>query len=190
MPAYSITARAEAPAFIPVPEHAGLKYTLAALYLPHTSCGIVSPFKGILTICFLASLTALLTALGTSRALPNPIPTLPFLSPTTTSALKLIDLPPFVTVVQRLILTTVSSIFIGSSKRAKRFSFFRNSNCIFLQLQLRLLSFRGTYNHLYQTQLLQYPYFLPLLQSFSQQFQQQPHSLRTSSVSEDLEIAL
>src|SRR5262245_47851847 len=45
---------------------------------------------------------------GTSFALPTPNPTTPWPSPTTTSALKLRFLPPFTTLVTRLMETTVS----------------------------------------------------------------------------------
>ena len=55
-----------------------------------------------LTIFFLASCVAFLIASGTSRALPVPTPTCPFLSPTTTRAENLKFLPP---------LTTLATLF-------------------------------------------------------------------------------
>ena len=57
---------------------------------------------------FLAASIPFLIAEGTSFALPTPNPTTPWPSPTTTSALKLRFLPPFTTLVTRLMLTTVS----------------------------------------------------------------------------------
>src|SRR5258708_34669212 len=44
-----------------------------------------------------------------SPALPRPTPTRPFLSPTTTSALKLKRRPPFTTLAERLMNTTFST---------------------------------------------------------------------------------
>ena len=58
---------------------------------------------------FFAFSFALLTAEATSLALPNPIPTCPFPSPTTTNELKRMLLPPVVAFETRLIQTTVSS---------------------------------------------------------------------------------
>src|SRR6476646_5520417 len=73
-----------------------------------------------------------LMADGTSFALPTPKPTTPLPSPTTTSALKLRFLPPFTTLVTRLIETTVSLI---SSCDASTFSRFRFICAIALELQ-------------------------------------------------------
>src|SRR5690606_10064398 len=52
---------------------------------------------------FFAASTAFLMAFGTSFALPVPKPTCPFSSPTTTRAANDIFLPPFTTLVTRLI---------------------------------------------------------------------------------------
>src|SRR2546422_34669 len=57
---------------------------------------------------FLAASMPLRIAMGTSRAFPAPCPTCPPASPTTTSAEKLMFLPPFTTLVTRLIDTTWS----------------------------------------------------------------------------------
>src|SRR5438128_3082077 len=73
-----------------------------------------------------------LSADGTSFALPIPKPTTPWPSPTTTSALKLRFLPPLTTFVTRLIDTTVSLI---SSCDASTFSRLRFINPIGLELQ-------------------------------------------------------
>src|SRR5438034_1198909 len=57
---------------------------------------------------FLAASMPLRIAMGTSRAFPAPYPTCPPASPTTTRAEKLMFLPPFTTLVTRLIDTTWS----------------------------------------------------------------------------------
>src|SRR5580698_6436834 len=49
-------------------------------------------------------------ASGTSPALPNPTPTWPFWSPTTTRAAKLKRRPPFTTLAQRFTKTTFSTM--------------------------------------------------------------------------------
>src|SRR6267142_4028831 len=56
----------------------------------------------------LAASVALRIASGTSRALPWPKPTLPFSSPTTTSAAKPKRRPPFTTLATRLMWTSLS----------------------------------------------------------------------------------
>ena len=53
------------------------------------SCGIVcSSTNATFVIFFVAAAVAFFIASGTSAAFPEPIPTLPFLSPTTTVAAK------------------------------------------------------------------------------------------------------
>jgi hypothetical protein len=74
-----------------------------------TSCGIVPLIIWTLNIFFFAFSLALLTADGTSFALPKPIPTWPFPSPTATTELNLNLLPPVTTLATRLIVTTFSS---------------------------------------------------------------------------------
>ena len=82
-------------------------------------CGVVPSTRGTTTKSFLAASTAFLIASGTSCALPVPKPTRPFLSPTTTNAVKRKRRPPFTTFATRLIVTTRSSnSFVSSSLRA------------------------------------------------------------------------
>ena len=88
IPASSTTARTGPPAITPVPSTAGFKNTRPPPWTPVISCGIVVFIIGTSTKLFLASSTAFLIASGISIALPVPIPTFPFLSPTTTTALK------------------------------------------------------------------------------------------------------
>src|SRR5262249_32308499 len=64
--------------------------------------------SGTLIRFFLAASMPLRIASGTSRALPVPNPTVPFSSPTTTSALNDRFLPPLTTFVTRLIAITWS----------------------------------------------------------------------------------
>ena len=109
IPASSTTARTGPPAITPVPAGAGFKNTLPAPQTPVIWWGIVVSMIGTLIKFFLASSTALLIASGTSIAFPVPRPTRPFLSPTTTTALKRYLRPPFTTFVTWLMLTTRSS---------------------------------------------------------------------------------
>src|SRR6516162_2343038 len=60
---------------------------------------------------------ALRMASGTSRALPAPKPTRPFLSPTTTRAAKPNRRPPFTTLATRLMLTSFSVNSLSSRSR-------------------------------------------------------------------------
>src|SRR4051794_5878759 len=62
-------------------------------------------------------LVALRIASGTSRALPAPYPTRPFLSPTMTSAAKPNRRPPFTTLATRLMLTSFSANSLSSRSR-------------------------------------------------------------------------
>ena len=62
---------------------------------------MVSRSRATFTIDFRAFSTPLRMASGTSFALPIPMPTCPFLSPTVTKALKLKRLPPFTTLATR-----------------------------------------------------------------------------------------
>src|SRR5215212_2553392 len=116
MPANSTTARTEPPAITPAPGAAGRIITLAAPKSWRIGCGMVEPSSGTRTRCFLAISAPLRMASGTSFAFPRPTPTVPFASPTTTSALKLKRRPPLTTFATRLILTTRSSRFspVGS----------------------------------------------------------------------------
>src|ERR1700730_11276555 len=61
-----------------------------------------------------------LMAMGTSRALPMPNPAWPRLSPTTTKAEKLRFLPPFTTLVTRLMAITSSFSSEGFTSRSRR----------------------------------------------------------------------
>src|SRR5215471_16504037 len=63
-------------------------------------------------------LVALRMASGTSRALPEPYPTRPLRSPTTTSAAKPNRRPPFTTLATRLMLTSFSANSLSSRSRA------------------------------------------------------------------------
>src|SRR3954452_8390017 len=65
----------------------------------------------------LAASVALRIASGTSRALPWPKPTRPFLSPTMTSAAKPNRLPPLTTFATRLMLTSFSANSLSSRSR-------------------------------------------------------------------------
>src|SRR5215211_5174067 len=66
-----------------------------------------------------AASVALRIASGTSRALPWPKPTLPFWSPTTTSAAKPKRRPPFTTFATRLICTSLSTNSLSRSSRSR-----------------------------------------------------------------------
>src|SRR5436190_3776788 len=123
IPALSTTARTAPPAMRPVPSGAGLSRTLPAPKRPTTRCGIVAPDNGTRIRFFLAASMPFLMADGTSLALPTPKPTMPWPSPTTTSALKLRFLPPFTTLVTRLMDTTVSFISIWEPSIFSRLRF-------------------------------------------------------------------
>src|SRR4051812_44254698 len=69
---------------------------------------MVLSFSGMLIIRARATSPPLRMASATSPDLPRPTPTLPCLSPTTTSALKLNRRPPFTTLEERLMKTTFS----------------------------------------------------------------------------------
>src|SRR6185436_4209656 len=107
-PTACITARTAPPAITPVPSDAGLTMTRPAPNLPINWCGRVFLIKGTRIRFFLAASMAFLIASGTSRALPVPKPTWPPSSPTTTRAANDIFLPPFTTLVTRLIEMTWS----------------------------------------------------------------------------------
>src|SRR5262245_11404272 len=125
MPALSTTARTAPPAMRPVPSGAGFSSTLPEPNRPTTWWGIVTPDSGTRIRFFFAASMPFLMADGTSLALPTPKPTMPWPSPTTTSALKLRLLPPFTTLVQRLMDTTVAftSIWDPSIFSLLRFMF-------------------------------------------------------------------
>lgn len=107
-PADSKTARTVFPAMIPVPGDAGLRSTFAPSKIESTSCGMVGPSRTTCDMACLAFSPPLRIASATSPAFPKPIPTLPFLSPTTTKALKLNRRPPLTTFAERLMNTTFS----------------------------------------------------------------------------------
>src|SRR2546425_2907013 len=109
MPDSSITARMAPPDRMPVPGAAGFSSTLAAPFLSRISWGMVVPTIGTVITFFLAASTALRMASGTSPALPNPAPTRPFWSPTTTRALKENRRPPLTTLATRFRWTTFSA---------------------------------------------------------------------------------
>ena len=109
MPADSITARIAPPEITPVPGAAGLSMILADPSLRRTSCGMVVPTIGTVIMFRFATSIPLRMASVTSRALPMPEPTRPFMSPTTMSALKENLRPPFTTLATRLTRTTRSA---------------------------------------------------------------------------------
>src|ERR1700722_15380377 len=109
MPTEVITARTGPPAITPVPSGAGFNNTRPLPKRPSDWCGMVVPSMWILRKFFFAASMPLRMAEGTSLALPTPNPTtLAAGSPITTSAEKLRFLPPFTTLVTRLIETTCS----------------------------------------------------------------------------------
>src|SRR5580700_9872851 len=118
MPRVSNTARIGPPAMMPVPGTAARRNTLPAPWRPVTSWWSVRPSRsGTRTIACLAASVALRIASGTSRALPWPKPTLPFWSPTTTSAAKPKRRPPFTTLATRLMWTSLSVNSLSRSSR-------------------------------------------------------------------------
>src|ERR1700693_3856744 len=109
MPAEVMTARTAPPAITPVPSGAGFRSTLPEPKRPSTMCGIVVCVRFTRTRFFFADSMPLRIACGTSLAFPDPYPTTAALgSPTTTSAAKERFLPPFTTLVTRLMDTTWS----------------------------------------------------------------------------------
>src|SRR6202049_1166070 len=95
------------------------------------------PFKFSFTMFFFACSIAFRIAMGTSRALPIPNPAFPCWSPTTTSAEKLRFLPPFTTLVTRLIATTWSfrlAWFASTGRRTESVSF---SSCFDIGLEFQ-----------------------------------------------------
>ena len=112
MPQAVITARTEPPAITPVPSGAGFSSTCELANSPSTRCGMVWSGALMRRRFFLAASMPLRMADGTSLALPTPYPTT-FAegSPITTSAEKLMFLPPLTTLVTRLIATTCSFRF-------------------------------------------------------------------------------
>src|SRR5690348_14269071 len=131
MPHAEITARTAPPAITPVPSGAGFNKTCELANWPSTRCGIVVSSTFTLRRLFLAASMPFRMAEGTSFALPTPYPTT-FAdgSPITTSAEKLRFLPPFTTLVTRLIETTCSFRFSGPG--SMRFTI-----AIWLELQSR-----------------------------------------------------
>src|SRR5579863_2731457 len=108
-PAEVITARTAPPAITPVPSGAGFSSTWPEPYRPSTWWGMVVLVRFTLNRFFLADSIPLRIACGTSFALPEPYPTTPEpASPTTTSAANDMFLPPFTTLVTRLMATTWS----------------------------------------------------------------------------------
>src|SRR3954447_11035007 len=104
-----MTARTGPPAITPVPSGAGFNSTSPLPNRPRTGCRMVVSRTFTLRRFFLAASIPFLIAEGTSFALPVPNPTtLALVSPTTTKAEKLMFLPPFTTLVTRLMLTTCS----------------------------------------------------------------------------------
>src|SRR5262249_10340341 len=102
-PAACIPARTAPPAITPVPCEAGFISTRPDPKRPINSCGNVFSISGTRIRFFFAASTPFLIAKGTSRALPVPKPTCPASSPTTTRAANERFLPPFTTLVTRLI---------------------------------------------------------------------------------------
>src|SRR5207248_4456454 len=108
-PAEVITARTAPPAITPVPSGAGFSKTMPEPKRPSTASGMLVCVKFTRTRFFLADSMPLRIACGTSFALPEPYPTTAADgSPTTTSAAKDRFLPPFTTLVTRLMATTWS----------------------------------------------------------------------------------
>src|SRR5690242_8803048 len=78
-----------------------------------------------------------LMAIGTSRALPMPNPAWPWLSPTTTSAEKLRFLPPFTTLVTRLMAITSSFSSEGFTSKSRRTARLSRKICFDIGLELQ-----------------------------------------------------
>ena len=109
IPTDSRTARTVLPAMMPVPGDAGRSTIFAPSNSHKISCGMVASLRDTETILRRASSPPRRIASETSVALPRPRPTLPFLSPTTTSALNLKRRPPLTTLDERLMKTTFST---------------------------------------------------------------------------------
>ncbi len=107
-PAASKTTLIGPPAIIPDPGGAGLSRIREAENFSSIEKGIVVPLKGKVTSFLFALLIDLRIAFTTLGAFDNPIPTRPFLSPTTTNAENLIVFPPFVFLLILFISTTFS----------------------------------------------------------------------------------
>ena len=136
------------PAISPDPSGPGFSKTLALPNVPTYSCGIVVPTIGTSIKFFLASSIAFLIASGTSAALPFPIPTCPFSSPTTTTALNLKFLPPLTTFATLLIATTFSFNSIACSSRNLNVPpYFKTLILPLSQLLQVLLLFHDKYTH-------------------------------------------
>src|ERR1700680_811571 len=86
---------------------------------------------------FLACSMPFLMAMGTSRALPMPKPAWPRLSPTTTSAEKLRFLPPFTTLVTRLMAMTSSFNSERLTSRMRRTDKLSRKICFDIGLKLQ-----------------------------------------------------
>src|SRR6202022_727645 len=117
IPAHSMMARTAPPAITPAPGAAGFINNFPAPCEPTTSCGIVPPVIGMLTMLRRAPSTAFRTASDTSFALPVAKPTRPCPSPTATSALNENRRPPFTTFATRLIAITFSTSSLPPSPR-------------------------------------------------------------------------
>src|ERR1700741_427558 len=98
---------------------------------------MVVPFKFSLIKFFFACSMPFLMAMGTSRALPMPNPAWPRLSPTTTSAEKLRFLPPFTTLVTRLMAMTSSFKSEGFTSRRRRTAKLSRRICFDIGLELQ-----------------------------------------------------
>src|SRR6185436_8965835 len=106
-PAEVMTARTAPPAMTPVPSGAGFSRTIPEPNRPSTVCGMLVCVKFTFTRFFFADSIPLRIAWGTSFALPEPYPTTADVgSPTTTRAANERFLPPFTTLVTRLIAAT------------------------------------------------------------------------------------
>src|SRR5947207_1798356 len=85
---------------------------------------------------FFACSIPFLMAMGTSRALPMPNPAWPWLSPTTTSAEKLRFLPPFTSLVTRLMAITSSFSSEGFTSKSRRTASLSRKICFDIGLEL------------------------------------------------------
>src|SRR4030042_2274843 len=101
IPASSTITRTAPPAITPVPLDAGRRMTVPAPSSPRPRWGRVVPSRCTGMRRFLAASTALEMAMGTSRALPLPTPTIPCSLPTAATAEKLRFFPPLTTLVTR-----------------------------------------------------------------------------------------
>src|SRR6056297_3592853 len=107
-PTTSNTARMAPPAMMPVPSEAGCMYTLAAPCSPMVAYWSVFCLRATAFMFLRAASMAFWMAMGTSRALPRPMPTRPLPSPTTVSAVKPNWRPPLTTLATRLTLISFS----------------------------------------------------------------------------------